>query len=247
VILYPAIDLKGGRCVRLRRGDMKAATVFNADPAAQAREFAAAGAEWIHVVDLDGAFAGQPVNEPAVEAILAAIPIPCQLGGGVRDRATIDRWLGRGVSRVVLGTLALKEPALVKRVCRRHPDRIAVGLDARNGRIAVEGWARTAEVTALELGLRFEDAGVAAIIYTDIDRDGVLEGPNVAATAELARALSTPVIASGGVSSLDDLRALAATGVIAGAIIGRALYEGRIDLAEAIALIQSTTPAQEPA
>ncbi len=243
MILYPAIDLKGGACVRLRRGDMEAATVFNADPAAQARAFAGAGAEWLHIVDLDGAFAGQPVNAPAVQAILAAVPVPCQLGGGIRERAAIDRWLGRGVARVVLGTLALREPALVKRVCRRHPGRIAVGLDARAGRIAVEGWARTAEVTALELGLRFEDAGVAAIIYTDIERDGVLEGPNVAATAELARALSTPVIASGGVASLDDLRALAETGIVAGAIIGRALYEGRIDLARAIDLVREPQEA----
>lgn len=240
MILYPAIDLKDGACVRLVRGAMDAATVFNADPAAQARQFAAAGAQWIHVVDLNGAFAGKPVNAEAVAAILSAVAVPVQLGGGIRDMATIERWLDMGVRRVILGTVALKDPALVKAACARFPGRVAVGIDARGGYVAVEGWAETSEVTALDLALKFEDAGVAAIIYTDIDRDGVLAGPNVEATAALAEKLTTPVIASGGVSSLDDLKALkarAASG-IEGVISGRAIYDGRIDLPAALALLK---------
>jgi len=237
VILYPAIDLKDGVCVRLLRGDMAAATVFNDDPAAQARAFAAAGSAWIHVVDLDGAFAGKPVNGDAVAAILAAVTVPVQLGGGIRDRATIDDWLGRGIARVILGTAALRDPALVAGAAGAWPGQIAVGIDARDGRVAVEGWAETSEMTALDLARRFEDSGVAAIIYTDIDRDGALGGPNVAATAALAEAISIPVIASGGVASLDDLRALKAAAALDGVISGRALYDGRIDLAEAIAVL----------
>jgi phosphoribosylformimino-5-aminoimidazole carboxamide ribotide isomerase len=240
MILFPAIDLKDGACVRLVQGEMAAATVFNTDPAAQARAFVAAGCEWIHVVDLNGAFAGRPVNAEAVAAIVAAAPVPVQLGGGIRDMATIAMWLDKGVRRVILGTVALRDPALVKEACRRFPGRVAVGIDARGGRVAVEGWAETSDVTARDLALKFEDAGVAAIIYTDIDRDGLLKGPNVEATAALAEALTTPVIASGGVSTLDDLAAIkarAATG-IAGVISGRALYDGRIDLGAALALLR---------
>jgi phosphoribosylformimino-5-aminoimidazole carboxamide ribotide isomerase len=235
VILYPAIDLKGGQCVRLLRGEMDAATVYNDDPAAQARAFKDAGCGWIHVVDLDGAFAGRPVNGDAVRAILGAVDVPVQLGGGIRDMAGIETWLGAGVRRVVLGTVALRDPGLVLAACRAHPGRIAVGIDARGGRVAVEGWAETAETTAVDLALKFEDAGVAAIVFTDIDRDGALEGPNLEATAALARRLSTPVIASGGVSSLDDLKAIAglAGDGVAGAIVGRALYDGRVDPAAA--------------
>jgi phosphoribosylformimino-5-aminoimidazole carboxamide ribotide isomerase len=241
MILFPAIDLKDGACVRLKLGEMDQATVFNRDPADQARSFAAAGCQWIHVVDLNGAFAGKPVNGDAVRAILAAVEVPLQLGGGIRDMATIAAWLEAGVTRVILGTVALKDPALVREACRRYPGRVAVGIDARGGRVAVEGWAETSDITAVELALRFEDAGAAAIIYTDIDRDGILAGPNVEATAALAERLSTPVIASGGVSSLDDLKALkahAASG-IAGVISGRALYDGRIDLKAALELLQS--------
>jgi phosphoribosylformimino-5-aminoimidazole carboxamide ribotide isomerase len=238
LILYPAIDLKDGVCVRLERGDMTAATAFNDDPAAQARVFADAGCEWIHVVDLNGAFAGRPVNGGAVAAILASVTVPVQLGGGIRDRATIEAWLAQGIDRVVLGTAAVRDPGLVVEAAGAWPGRVAVGIDARDGRVAVEGWAERTEVDALDLARRFEDRGVAAIVYTDIDRDGVLAGPNVAATAALAEAVSIPVIASGGVASLDDLRALAATGTIAGVICGRALYDGRIDLAEAIGVLQ---------
>jgi phosphoribosylformimino-5-aminoimidazole carboxamide ribotide isomerase len=238
LILYPAIDLKEGRCVRLLRGDMASATVFGEDPAAQARAFVDAGCQWLHLVDLDGAFAGKPMNAAAVEAILAAVAVPVQLGGGIRDRATIEAWLARGVRRVILGTAALREPELVRAAARAHPGRIAVGIDARDGRVAVEGWAEVSETTATDLARRFEDAGVAAIIYTDIDRDGAMQGPNVAATAALARAVAIPVIASGGISSLDDLRALKASGApLEGAISGRALYEGRIDTAEAVRLM----------
>ncbi len=235
MILYPAIDLKGGQCVRLLRGEMDATTVYNDDPAAQAKAFRNAGCAWVHVVDLDGAFAGRPVNGDAVRAILGAVDVPVQLGGGIRDRAGIEAWLETGVSRVVLGTVALRDPALVIAACKAHPGRIAVGIDARGGRVAVEGWAKTAEVTAEQLALQFEDAGVAAIVFTDIDRDGALQGPNLAATGALARRLSTPVIASGGVSSLDDLKAIAglAGDGVAGAIVGRALYDGRVDAAEA--------------
>ncbi|MBF0304959.1 MAG: 1-(5-phosphoribosyl)-5-[(5-phosphoribosylamino)methylideneamino]imidazole-4-carboxamide isomerase [Alphaproteobacteria bacterium] len=240
MILFPAIDLKGGSCVRLLRGEMDQATVFNTDPADQARKFADAGCEWLHVVDLDGAFAGRPVNAEAVAGIIAAIKAPVQLGGGIRDMRTIESWLEAGVRRVILGTVALRDPLLVKEACRRFPARVAVGIDARDGRVAVEGWARTSEIQAVDLALKFEDAGVAAIIYTDIERDGAMGGPNVEATAALARRLTTPVIASGGVSSLDDLKAIKAAGGsgIAGVISGRALYDGRIDLAAALALMK---------
>ena len=237
--LYPAIDLKDGACVRLVRGDMAQATVFNRDPAAQARAFAAAGFSRLHVVDLDGAFAGKAVNGRAVEAILAATEAPVQLGGGIRDLAAIEAWLERGVARVILGTVALTNPDLVREACRCFPGRIVVGIDARDGRVAVEGWAETAELGALDLARRFEDAGVAAVIYTDIERDGALGGLNVAATAALAEALTTPVIASGGVASIDDLRAVkaAAASGIEGVIIGRALYDGRVDPAAALELV----------
>lgn len=240
MIFYPAIDLKDGACVRLKKGAMDQATVFNTDPAAQARIFAEAGAEWIHVVDLNGAFAGRPVNAAAVASIVAAVSIPVQLGGGIRDMATIEAWLEQGVARVILGTVAIKDPALVRAACRRFPGRIAVGIDARGGLVAVEGWAETSQVTALELAVMFEDAAVSAIVYTDIDRDGLLAGPNVEATASLAERITTPVIASGGVATLDDLKALkarAATG-IAGVISGRAIYDGRIDLQAALALLK---------
>ena len=234
MILYPAIDLKDGQCVRLRLGDMEQSTVFNEDPAGQAQDFAKAGCEWLHLVDLNGAFAGKPVNAEVVEGILAAIDVPVQLGGGIRDMATIDAWLERGVRRVILGTAAVKEPTLVKDACRNWPGRVAVGIDAKGGKVAVEGWAKVSEITAEELAARFSDSGVAAIIHTDVDRDGVLAGPNIAATSALASATQIPVIASGGVSSLEDLLALRAAGNIAGAISGRALYDGRIDLGEAL-------------
>jgi phosphoribosylformimino-5-aminoimidazole carboxamide ribotide isomerase len=238
MILYPAIDLKDGQCVRLLRGDMERSTVFGDDPAAQARTFAEAGCRWLHVVDLNGAFAGKPVNGPAVSAILGAVKVPIQLGGGIRNRETIELWLDKGIARVILGTAALKEPDLVKAAARDHPGRIAIGIDARGGRVATEGWAETSFMTASELAQRFEDAGVAAVIYTDIDRDGAMQGPNVAASAALARAVRIPVIASGGISSLDDLRALKTCGAdLDGAITGRALYEGRIDLTEAVDLL----------
>lgn len=238
MILFPAIDLKDGACVRLKLGLMEDATVFNTDPGAQARSFAEAGAQWIHVVDLNGAFAGRPVNAGAVDAILAAVDVPVQLGGGIRDMATIEDWLDRGVRRVILGTVALKNPDLVREACRRFPGRVAVGIDAKGGKVAVEGWAETSDITVLELALKFEDAGVAAIIYTDIDRDGVMAGPNVAATAALAGAIRTPVIASGGVSSPDDLRALKTIAGLEGVISGRAIYDGRLDVAAAIALLK---------
>jgi len=239
MILYPAIDLKDGQCVRLRQGDMDQATVFSDDPGAQAAAFAAAGSAWLHVVDLNGAFAGEPVNGDAVDAILGATDLPVQLGGGIRTLETIEMWLTKGVRRVVLGTVAVKDPDLVREACRKWPDYVALGIDARGGKVAVEGWAEVSELAVQELALRFEDAGADAIVYTDIDRDGVLQGPNVEATADLARALSTPVIASGGVSSLDDLIGLAGEKVIAGAIVGRALYDGRVDLREAIAALPS--------
>ncbi|TVQ56752.1 MAG: 1-(5-phosphoribosyl)-5-[(5-phosphoribosylamino)methylideneamino]imidazole-4-carboxamide isomerase [Rhodobacteraceae bacterium] len=239
MILYPAIDLKGGQCVRLLRGDMEAATVFGDDPAAQAAAFVAAGCRWLHVVDLDGAFAGRSANAEAVAAILSRVAVPVQLGGGVRDMAAVERWLGAGVARVILGTAAVRDPDFVREAARAFPGRVAVGVDARGGRVAVEGWAETTDLSALDIGRRFEDAGVAALIYTDIDRDGAMQGPNVAATAALAEAVAIPVIASGGVSSLDDLRALKACGApLDGAISGRALYDGRIDLAEAIAALE---------
>ena len=237
MILYPAIDLKDGQAVRLVHGAMDSATVFNDDPAAQARAFEDAGCAWVHLVDLNGAFAGRPVNAAAVDAILAALTVPAQLGGGIRDMATIESWLGRGLARVILGTVAVEDPDLVRAAARAFPGRVAVGIDARKGRVATKGWAEETDVTATDLARRFEDAGVAAIVYTDIDRDGAMGGPNVAATEALARAVEIPVIASGGVSSLDDLRALRATGVIAGAISGRALYDGAIDLGEALAVL----------
>jgi phosphoribosylformimino-5-aminoimidazole carboxamide ribotide isomerase len=238
MILYPAIDLKDGKAVRLLRGDMTQATVFNDDPAAQARDFVAAGCRWLHLVDLNGAFAGAPVNAAAVEAILAACPVPAQLGGGIRDMATIAGWLEKGVARVILGTVAVENPDLVREAARAFPGQVAVGIDARDGRVATRGWAEVTDVDAIDLARRFEDAGVAAIIYTDIARDGAMGGPNVAATAALAQAVTIPVIASGGVASLADLIALRETGVIAGAISGRALYDGAIDLAAALAALE---------
>jgi phosphoribosylformimino-5-aminoimidazole carboxamide ribotide isomerase len=234
MILYPAIDLKGGQCVRLRQGDMAQATVFNSDPAAQAGAFVATGAKFLHVVDLDGAVEGGSVNRAAVQAILAAIDVPVQLGGGIRDLNAIAHWLDAGIDRVILGTAALTDPALVEDACAEFPDRVAVGIDARQGMVAVRGWVETSHMTALDLAARFEDVGVAAIVFTDIERDGMMQGVNVAATARLAEVVSIPVIASGGVTSLDDIRALKRHANIAGAIIGRALYEGRIDLAEAL-------------
>ncbi len=242
MILYPAIDLKDGACVRLKLGDMTEATVYNADPAAQARDFAALGFPWLHVVDLNGAFAGRSVNGGAVEAILAAVSpgMKVQLGGGIRDRQAIDGWLDRGVARVILGTVALRDPQLVRDAARDHPGRIVVGIDARGGKVAVEGWAETAELGVADLARRFEDAGVAAVVYTDIDRDGVLAGINVEATLALARAVSIPVIASGGLASLADIERLLKPDarLLNGAISGRALYDGRLDPAEALSLIR---------
>jgi phosphoribosylformimino-5-aminoimidazole carboxamide ribotide isomerase len=245
MILFPAIDLKDGQCVRLRRGDMNDATVFNSSPAAQAAAFEAQGFRYLHVVDLNGAFAGKTVNGEAVDAILAAISMPVQLGGGIRDRAGIGAWLARGVARVILGTVAVRDPQLVKDACREFPGRIAVGIDARGGKVAVEGWAETSELSALDLARRFEDAGVTAIIYTDIDRDGVLTGLNLDATAALAHAINIPVIASGGLAGLDDIRRLLtpAYAHISGAITGRALYDGRLDAAEALKLLAESRAA----
>jgi phosphoribosylformimino-5-aminoimidazole carboxamide ribotide isomerase len=241
VILFPAIDLKDGACVRLKLGEMDQATVFNEDPAAQAAIFERQGFEWLHIVDLNGAFAGRPVNASAVEAILAKVKMPVQLGGGIREMATIEAWLAKGIRRVILGTVAVRDPALVKAACARFPGRIAVGIDAKGGKVAVEGWAETSELTAIELARRFEDAGVAAIIYTDIDRDGVLKGLNLPSTVELARSMSIPVIASGGLASIEDVKALLLpeNALLEGAISGRALYDGRIDPAEALALLAS--------
>jgi phosphoribosylformimino-5-aminoimidazole carboxamide ribotide isomerase len=239
VILYPAIDLKDGLCVRLKQGDMKRATVFNDDPAAQARTFEAQGFAYLHVVDLDGAFAGKPMNAAAVERILQVVSIPVQLGGGIRDMATVEAWLDRGIRRVIIGTAAVREPDFVKQAAREFPGRVAVGLDARDGKVAVEGWAETSELSALDIAHRFEDAGVAAIIYTDIARDGLLKGLNMEATLALADAVSVPVIASGGLASLADVRALLAprAAKLGGAIAGRALYDGRLNAAAALALI----------
>jgi phosphoribosylformimino-5-aminoimidazole carboxamide ribotide isomerase len=241
MILFPAIDLKDGRCVRLKLGDMNQATVFNDDPGDQAAKFASAGAEWIHVVDLNGAFAGKPVNAAAVEAILKAVTIPIQLGGGIRDMATIEMWLEKGVRRAILGTVALRNPDLVKEACKRFPGQVALGIDAKGGKVAVEGWAETSTLSVLDLALKFEDAGAAALIYTDIDRDGVLAGVNVKATADLAGRIGTPVIASGGVSSIEDLKALMAAKEpnILGVISGRAIYDGRLDLGQALALLRA--------
>lgn len=240
MILYPAIDLKDGQAVRLLRGDMEKSTVFNDDPAAQAMEFVEAGCEWLHLVDLNGAFAGEPVNAAAVEAILDRCKVPAQLGGGIRDMATIERWLDKGLQRVILGTIAVENPDLVREAAKAFPGHVAVGIDARNGRVATKGWAEETDVMVTDLARSFEDAGVAAIIYTDINRDGAMQGPNVEATADLARAVSIPVIASGGVSSLDDLIALRDCGAgLNGAISGRALYDGALDLAEALAVLRA--------
>lgn len=239
MILFPAIDLKEGLAVRLEQGDMARATVFHRDPAAQAHAFEAQGFRYLHIVDLDGAFAGKPVNAAAVERILETIAIPVQLGGGVRDMATVEGWLAKGVTRIIIGTAAVRNPALVREAAKRYPGRIAVGLDARDGRVAVEGWAETSELTALEIARRFEDAGVAAIIYTDISRDGLLKGLNLDATIALADAVTIPVIASGGLASLDDIRALLEprAAKLEGAIAGRALYDGRLDAAQALKLV----------
>ena len=241
MILFPAIDLKEGLAVRLQQGDMARATVFNRDPAAQASAFESQGFEYLHIVDLDGAFAGKPMNAAAVERILGAVKIPLQLGGGIRDRATIDGWLAKGVARVIIGTAAVRDPALVKDAARGHPGRVAVGLDARDGKVAVEGWAATSELSALDIARRFEDAGVAAIIYTDVARDGMLKGLNLDATVALADAVSIPVIASGGLASIADIRALLAPRAqkLEGAIAGRALYDGRLDAAEALAVLRA--------
>jgi phosphoribosylformimino-5-aminoimidazole carboxamide ribotide isomerase len=241
VILFPAIDLKDGQCVRLKLGEMDQATVFNDDPADQAAQFEAQGFTYLHVVDLNGAFAGKPVNGAAVDAILARVKMPVQLGGGIRDLATVETWLTKGIRRVILGTIAVRDPALVKEACKRFPGRIAVGIDAKGGKVAVEGWAETSELSAIDLARRFEDAGVSAIIYTDIERDGVLKGLNLPATAELARATSIPVIASGGLASIADVQALMQPEyrLLEGAITGRALYDGRIDPKEALAVLKT--------
>jgi phosphoribosylformimino-5-aminoimidazole carboxamide ribotide isomerase len=241
MILFPAIDLKDGMCVRLQQGDMARATVFHPDPAAQAKAFQDQGFEYLHVVDLDGAIAGRPVNAAAVARIREAITIPIQLGGGIRDAATLQAWLDRGVDRVIIGTAAVRDPALVRDAARKFPGRVAVGLDSRDGKVAVEGWARTSALAALDLARRFEDAGVAAIIHTDIARDGLLQGLNLDATLALATAVTTPVIASGGLASIADVEALLAPRArkLAGAIAGRALYDGRLDAGEALRLIRA--------
>ncbi|MBT5074837.1 MAG: 1-(5-phosphoribosyl)-5-[(5-phosphoribosylamino)methylideneamino]imidazole-4-carboxamide isomerase [Kordiimonadaceae bacterium] len=243
MILFPAIDLKDGNCVRLYKGEMDRATIFNDDPGDQARQFEKAGCEWIHIVDLNGAFAGKPVNASAVGNILQSVTIPVQLGGGIRDLETIQTWIEKGVARVILGTVALRDPELVITAAKKFPGKIAVGIDARNGMVAVEGWAETSDMSAVDLGRKFEDAGVCSIIYTDIDRDGTMQGLNVQSTIDLANALTIPVIASGGVASLKDLSGLKeadkkATGTIEGAISGRALYDGSLDIREAISLLK---------
>ena len=246
MILFPAIDLKSGQCVRLVHGDMDQATIFNDDPAAQALKFEAQGFDYLHVVDLDGAFAGKPMNAAAVESILAKVTgMQVQLGGGIRDMRTVEGWLGKGVSRVIIGTAAVRDPAFVREAARKNPGRIAVGVDARDGLVAVDGWAKSSELTAVELGKRFEDAGVSAIIYTDISRDGVLKGLNIEATLALAEALSIPVIASGGLASIADVERLLQPDCakLAGAITGRALYDGRLDPEQALALIKAKRAA----
>ena len=240
MILYPAIDLKDGNAVRLLRGDMDKSTVFNTDPAAQAREFVDAGCEWLHLVDLNGAFEGEPVNAAPVEAILSQCKVPAQLGGGIRDMATIENWLNKGLQRVILGTVAVEKPDLVREAARAFPGHVAVGIDARDGKVATKGWAEETNVMVTDLAKSFEDAGVAAIIYTDINRDGAMQGPNVQATADLANAVSIPVIASGGVSSIADLKALKSCGApLNGAISGRALYDGAIDLGQALQVMNA--------
>ncbi|MBY0295580.1 MAG: 1-(5-phosphoribosyl)-5-[(5-phosphoribosylamino)methylideneamino]imidazole-4-carboxamide isomerase [Methylobacterium sp.] len=246
MILFPAIDLKEGRCVRLVQGDMAQAIVFSDDPAAQAATFAEQGFSWLHVVDLDGAFAGAPMNAAAVDAVLSAVTIPVQLGGGIREMRTVEGWLAKGVSRVIIGTAAVRDPAFVREAARRFPGQIAVGIDAKDGRVAVEGWAMTSTVTAEELGRRFEDAGVAAIIYTDIARDGILKGLNIPMTLALAQAVSIPVIASGGLASIADVHRLLEPdcALLAGAITGRALYDGRIDPKEALTAIRRAAEAR---
>ncbi len=245
MILFPAIDLKNGEAVRLQQGDMARATTFNRDPAAQAKAFAQQGFEYLHIVDLDGAFAGKPMNAEAVERILAAVDIPVQLGGGIRDRATIEAWLRKGISRVIIGTAAVRNPPLVKEAARAYSGRVAVGLDARDGKVAVEGWAETSELSAFDVARRFEDAGVAVIIYTDVTRDGMLQGLNLDATIGLADAVSIPIIASGGLASIEDVRALLAPRArkLEGAIAGRALYDGRLDAAAALNLIRTARAA----
>jgi len=242
VILFPAIDLKEGECVRLIHGDMSQATVFNANPAAQAKAFEDQGFEYLHVVDLDGAFSGTPINSFAVDAILQAIKMPVQLGGGIRDMRTVEGWLAKGVSRTIIGTAAVRDPSFVREAARIHPGKIAVGVDARDGLVAVEGWARVSQLSALDIGKRFEDAGVSAIIYTDIARDGVLTGLNIEATLALADALTIPVIASGGLASMSDVVRLLQPDCarLAGAITGRALYDGRLNAEEALALIRKS-------
>jgi len=244
MILFPAIDLKEGLAVRLQQGDMARATVFHRDPAAQARAFEMQGFEYLHIVDLDGAFAGKPVNASAVDRILETISIPVQLGGGIRDTATVEAWLEKGVTRVIIGTAAVRDPFFVMQAARDRPGRVAVGLDARDGKVAVEGWAKTAELSALDIARRFEDVGVAAIIFTDVARDGMLKGLNLDATIALAEATSIPVIASGGLASIDDVRALLEPRArkLEGAIAGRALYDGRLDAAEALSLIRNARP-----
>lgn len=245
MILFPAIDLKNGQCVRLEQGDMARATVFNLDPAAQAASFAAQGFEYLHVVDLDGAFAGKPMNAHAVEAMLSAVTMPVQLGGGIRDLNTVEAWLAKGVTRVIIGTAAVRDPELVNSAAKKFPGRVAVGLDARDGKVAIEGWAETSEVTALDIAKRFEDAGVAAIIFTDIARDGLLQGLNLDATIALAERITIPVVASGGFACIDDVKALLQPRAkkLAGAIVGRALYDGRLDPQAALALIRSARAA----
>ncbi|AXK82391.1 1-(5-phosphoribosyl)-5-[(5-phosphoribosylamino)methylideneamino]imidazole-4-carboxamide isomerase [Pseudolabrys taiwanensis] len=245
MILFPAIDLKEGLAVRLQQGDMARATVFHRDPAAQARAFEQQGFEYLHIVDLDGAFAGKPVNAGAVDRILETIGIPVQLGGGVRDMATVEGWLGKGVTRVIIGTAAVRDPAFVKQAAKEFPGRVAVGLDARDGKVAVQGWAEASELSVLDIARRFEDAGVAAIVYTDIARDGMLQGLNLDATIALAEAISIPVVASGGLASIDDIKAMLEPRAkkLEGAIAGRALYDGRLDAAEALTLIRNARKA----